>query len=157
MVELFSPLSPEKCGELLRGAIKSQWSSVGGWERRRFFRLRVRSPNIRNSFRTFATVTLIADGPQTRIECRFGVHPVVKALMGFWFCVIVAALIFELVKMWGRQPFDGTPFVVLPFMLLFGFGLVLFGRRMARGEDGILLDFVQTRLQARVLEQSSPP
>jgi hypothetical protein len=84
-------------------------------------------------------------------------HPFVRAVLGLWFCIIVAGLIFELVVALRGANFDAAPPMVLLLMLLFGFGLVRFGRWVARDEQGLLLDFVKATLKARDAADLPPP
>ena len=104
-----------------------------------------------NSFQTRLRATLHTEPAGTRIDARFGVHPLVSAFfaLALVFIVLVGGLhIFGALR---SQPFDRVlPQIVgIGTMFLAAFVVPVVGRYMARDEARILKDFLRQTLDAR--------
>ena len=111
------------------------------------FRIRKRI-SYRNSFQTIVSVTLCADGFQTRVRCRSGIDPFVVALTTGWFGILAAVEIAVGASSLGS---GGVPdsFVVAPLgIMAAGAGIIGWGRWMAEDEFEFVAGFLRSRLQA---------
>lgn len=110
----------------------------------------------RNSFQSFLTATLRRDNGGTIISGRVAMHPFVRVFMFIWFGggILIGGTIFviaigSMVFGSGRQPEGAWLGIVMPPVLLaFGYGLVRFGRYLARHEATFLTDFLIETLEA---------
>jgi hypothetical protein len=110
----------------------------------------------RNSFQTRLSADLKGEGGQTRIYCRISMHPLVAAFMAVWltFVVLIGGVV-VIESMVALASEAQTPKEVWlgvgvpPLLLAFGFGLLRFGRYLARGERQFLIDFVGQTVGAR--------
>ena len=110
----------------------------------------------RRSF--YLSAELIAEGSETRIRCRFSMHPFDKVVRIVWFsglvligggaliaAIIDAALHRDLARVW--------PSIVIPiFMLIFGLVVGGFGHHIARNDQRFLTDFIAETLSARQID-----
>ena len=93
---------------------------------------------------------------ETRITGHFGMHPWTRAFMTFWFGFLIlvggSVCLGTLTRLLSPSHAPvGTAWVgmvVPPGMLLFRFGLVAFGRYLAREEAGFLTGFLVRTLDA---------
>lgn len=165
---LVSPHSPAECAARLAPlidhegtvglALKGMFGSkpVIGEATASSLRLRKRL-GYRNSFQTHLTATLQPTGTGTLITGEFGMHPLVKGFMTVGLGVLaIAAVPFAIYSgvSFLRSPGDDATKhlfgVLVPVaMLAFGFGLVRFGRYLARNEARFLTDFLIQALEAR--------
>jgi hypothetical protein len=157
VVELVSPLSREECEARLRAAtdrdgLLSCFGSrqVVGRVSGGSVRLRKRI-GYRNSFQTFLIGSLKGRDGATIFRGRAGMHPFVTGFMAVWFSLLVliggaafAAAVGGLIAGQG-QPLGA---IIPPLMLVFGVGLVCFGRWLARSEEAYLIAFVADAIDA---------
>jgi hypothetical protein len=151
--QMTSPLSRDELVVRLREQIDSPWTFFGkklvvGQVSRSRLWLRKRT-GYRNSFQTLLTATLsTADSGETLLTCRTGMSAFVIAFMCVWFGgVIWIGGLFVPPLLNGV--FVEPVFLILPGMLLFGAGLVSFGRWLAKGEDELLVSFLEDTVDAR--------
>ncbi len=156
-VELVSPLTREECVRRLRESVDSEWALFGsrpliGRVDDSSFKSRQRK-RYRNSFQTYLRAALEDEGHQTRIRCHFGMHPLVTAFMIFWFSIVLLGT--NLPTLAWLANGGGWEVLALPacglLMVGLGFGLVSFGRFLARGEQVYLQDFLQETLEAHTV------
>jgi len=159
-VRFASALPRSACADRLREAVDSPFvlfgkKSVVGTvgDAKATLRKRIKG---RNSFQSCLRVTLADVSTGTTLECRGGLHLAVIVFMIFWMGVVVLiggsvflAAIIALTTTADSEIPPAMGLVIPPSMLLFGVVLVLFGRRMARGEEAFLLDFVAQTTTAR--------
>ncbi len=155
--DLSSPLSPEQCIQRLRDACDGPSALFGSREvigrlGRDSFRGHIRI-GYRNSFQTYVTAKFLPDGAQTRIRCRFGLHPLVIVFMAIWFGVVLTAsgsiFVVAVVHLIQHTAVGLAGIAVPLLMLAFGYGLVRVGRWIARDEQELLTEFLCTTLHAR--------
>ncbi len=121
---------------------------VVAWRSGRSFRLRKRI-SYRNSFQTILTVSLVAEGNQTRARCRTGLHPFCIVFLAVWFGGIGYSeyAVFESVL---DHAYVGAAAPTIPAMLAaLGAGLVYFGRWISRDEGDFLVEWVRNSLDAK--------
>lgn len=157
IVDLISPLSAEECVQRLRFKTAEGWSgSVVGSVGATSFRLRKRI-GYRNSFQISLYGKIIDESGQTRLHCKVGLHPLVRAFLTVWFggvsigCGAMAIRTIDLLRnTHGALPANGWQALAVPFGML-GFGVVLVrsGKYLARDEPDFLIDFVRRALDAR--------
>jgi hypothetical protein len=160
--DLISPLPCEECVQRLRMKADPAWSgSVVGSVGETSFRWRKRI-GYRNSFQYSLSGKLINDNGQTRLHCRIGLHPFVRAFLVFWFGVVVIGCGMVTVSIVGGLA-RGAPLATLqpgtaiPFLMLAGaFALVMFGRYLGRDESDFLIDVLRQTLDARLLTPVRP-
>jgi hypothetical protein len=121
-------------------------------------RLRARKRTFwyRNSFQTYLSAELVADGSETRIRCRFGMHPFVIAFSVVWLCAATSLCGVALLHFGNSRQAspDAWPGIAVCLLLpAFGWGIVCFGRYLARGEKQFLTDFIRQTLNAMPTEQ----
>ncbi len=96
----------------------------------------------------------------TRIVGRFRMHPVVRVFMSVWFGgLAIMAVVLCLVALFGNADAGRPPFILMLgplLMILFGIGLLSFGRRIARGQVSRLLEFLRVELEAAPEEAAGP-
>jgi hypothetical protein len=156
-VELLSPLPYDECMRRIREEV-DRWPfgarpMVGSL---REGRIRVRQRiGYRNSFQTALTATFTAEGRNTRIRCRFGMHPFVTIFMIYWLSM-VAWFGLHALSTTGVAPINPAQngaaaiFALMPLLMFcFGLGLMGFGRYLARDEQAFLTDLLITKLDAR--------
>jgi hypothetical protein len=154
-----SPLSPEACMDRLRAETGSIWNPLAAWTspvrgsvNERGFRI-VRAIHYRNSMQSEATGTWTSEGSGTRIDVQFAMNRIGAIAMSVWLAFVGAFAI-----LWAFVPHaassHGGPAAALwlvewiPYwMLLFGIGLVYFGRWLARGDNAFLIDFLRRTLE----------
>jgi hypothetical protein len=157
-LDLISPLPRDECVRQLRERTGCGWLPFGpkavvGRVGRRSLCLRKRI-YYASSFQSILFASLVDDGRQTRLHCRFGMHPFVMLFIA-WFVVAI---------MFGGAPFvdpivrelqgDGPsqawmdPIARLGLLLFTG-ALVAFGRFLARNEREFLENFLYATIDAR--------
>ncbi|MGD9367727.1 MAG: hypothetical protein PVH87_18650 [Desulfobacteraceae bacterium] len=111
----------------------------------------------RNSFQIMLKASLKEDSGGTTIICRFGLHTFVKFFMYFWFGFIVLfGGIFWIVVvgahiLTGKIP-EGEAWMgvlIPPILVVFGIGLLKFGKYLSKDEPGFLKDFLINLLDAK--------
>lgn len=160
-IDLVSPLRRDECVRRLREHVDAGFGISGmrpviGQIRETSFTLRQRV-GYRNSFKTVLRGTFVDELRGTRLHCRSGVHPFVRVFILLWLAVVAVAacaLGFPVVS----SLIHGTPSRAAPpiavvvgpaLMFCFGVALAKVGRRMARGEQQYLVEFLAKRLDAR--------
>ncbi len=157
-IELLSPLSPDECEARLREVTDRE--GPRGWfgSHPVISRISLRSVQLRkrvgfhNSFQTYLVCSLEGGTGGTRLRGEIGPHPLLPVFLSVW-CGLVGLVGVGTVIAGVRALFvgGGPPLraAVIPFALLaFVFGLVRFGRWLARGEDQFLITFVEGVLGA---------
>jgi hypothetical protein len=148
-----SPLSRDELASTLREQIDSPFvlfgkkTFIGRASASRIWI--VRRVGYRNSFQTVLTATLsTSDSGGTLLRCRTGMSAFVIAFLSVWFggVLTIGGAVVSL-------PFIEAAWkpelLILPAMLLFGVGLVSFGRWLAKGEDELLVSFLEDAVDAR--------
>jgi hypothetical protein len=164
-IELISPLPQEECIARLRQAVGSEWSLSGGAPAigrvgDASFRIRKRLPAaVHNSFQTRLRGTLSPAGTGTHLHCHLGMHPLIGIFMPLWFCLVLAFAAGWIVigverGATGMQFWAGL--IIPVFMLVFGVGLIAFGRFLARNERPFLLDFLRQTVDAQPIARQEP-
>ena len=110
------------------------------------------------------TASLNPLGGGTELDCRIGLHPMVKAFMAVWFGFLgLGFLVLILASAGGLgeagQPgvLPGAVAVIVPVaLMLFGVLLVRFGKYLSRGETVFLTGFLKDLLEAREVVQAEP-
>lgn len=166
-IQLLTPLTPTECASRLTAAIDTQRSAfisfagffgsrpVVGRVTESSLRLRKRI-GYRNSFQSFLTATMQRGTEGTVISGEVAMHPFVRAFMFVWFSGVVliggtmfiatlGSLLFGSGH-WAQNSWLGV--VIPPVMLAFGYGLIRFGRHLARDEAKFLTDFLIQTLDA---------
>ena len=114
---------------------------------------------VNNSFAPFFYGRLEADTSGTRIVGQFKMHPFVRIFMIAWFGGLAAGSLGLLVASIAGKVEPQAPLILVvgaPLaMFLFGFGLVRFGRWLARGQRQRLEDFIKHDMGARRQETGS--
>ncbi len=159
-IDLASPLRREECIRRLQEKTDSNWTIFGfraviGHIGERSFSLRKRI-FYANSFQTIVRGTFIEESRQTRLHCRFGLHPFVAGFMIFWFSgvtlfggTILLTTISALIAGSALNAHSLAGIGIPLLMLVFGFGLVSLGRSFARDEQTYLVEFLIKTLDAR--------
>jgi len=149
--QMTSPLSRDEVVAALNGQIDSPWRFFGkkaviGKANRSRLWLSKRI-NYRNSFQTVLSATLADHDRGTLLKVRTGMSEAVMAFLFVWFGGVLtiggAVVSLPFIEAWKPE------FLLLPGMLLFGVGLVTFGRWMAKGEDKFLVSFLEDAVDAR--------
>lgn len=157
-IQLLSPLTPAECVSRLAGVIDTERSAIFSLARSRpvvgrvtdsFLRLRKRI-RYRNSFQSFLTATMRPEAGGTLISGEVAMHPFVRVFMFMWLggVLLIGGTMFlatvgSMVIGSGSHHQNAWMGVVIPpVMLAFGFGLVCFGRYLAREEARFLKDFL---------------
>lgn len=168
-IRLRSPLSPAECAARLLAAIDPEPSVLGSWSntslsrpvigsvRGSVLRLRKRTDLYRNSFQTHLSAELRPVGEGTLVVGHAGMHPFVRVFMALWFTFLaLIAGVMVLMLTLGHAA-DAPPakneggwwmLLILPGLLVFGVGLVKFGRYLARTEGNFLEEFLARTLDA---------
>jgi hypothetical protein len=117
----------------------------------------------RNSFQSHLTATLRPEAGGTVISGEVAMHPFVRVFMFIWFggviliggTMFVAAIgtIFFGSGSQHQNAWMGA--VIPPVMLVFGFGLLRFGRYLARDETRFLTDFLIQTLKAHAQDRAA--
>ena len=164
VIDLVSPLRRADCVGELRAHVDDPWNLTGlrpiiGWIGPTSFSLR-RRLGYRNSFRTVLRGTFVEESQQTRVHCRIGISPFVRAIMlinlasiALCGCVIAGTAAVGLLPS-STASTATVPLiaVVVPlFMLCFCIALLAGGRYLARGQDHELVEFLTERLKAHVV------
>jgi hypothetical protein len=164
--QLFAPLTPAECAARLAPCVgEDRLFSFAAWSDGKPLVGRVTESSLRlrkricyrNDFQPVlrATVNAVAGG--TSISARCGLSLSVRISMSIWFGALIAlngpmlyATLTSIVAGNGgvrTGQWLGVGAVTL--MLIFGVGLLVFGRHLARGEDRYLRDFIVQTLDAR--------
>jgi len=166
-IELLTPLTPEECASRLMAVIDTERSAlfsfaalfgtrpVIGRVTDSSLRLRKRI-GYRNSFQSFLTATMRREAEGTVISGEVAMHPFVRIFMIIWFSgvILIGGTIFlvtigSLISHSAHQQQNAwVGAVIFPAMLVFGYGLIQFGRYLARGEAPFLEDFLIQTLGA---------
>jgi hypothetical protein len=160
VVDLVSPLRRNECVRRLREHVDAGLGISGmrpviGEIGETSFTLRPRI-GYRNSFKTVLRGTFVEEGRGTRLHCRVGVHPFIRAFMLFWLagwvlsaCVVEPPYVLALIH--GTLPSAVPPIAnALPvLMFCFGIALTKVGRLTGRDEQQYLVEFVANWLDAR--------
>jgi hypothetical protein len=148
-IVILSDLPPIECAARLDEAVgteRSLFKPVVGSVRQRSLRLRKRLPfQFYNSFQTFFTATIAADGTGTVIRGWMGMH---------WFVIVFLAV--SLIAIALSSVNAAAPGALLG-MLGFLAGLAAFGRFLARGEAEFLLDFLVKTVEGRIQNPTPSP
>ena len=109
-----------------------------------------------NSFQPVLTATLRSDANGTKVSGRIGMPLDVKVVMCLYFAIIGSVFIVSVLShiLDGEIP-KGSDwmFVILPpIMIIFGFGLLKFGKYLARNEPLFLINFLIDLLDAKEIE-----
>jgi hypothetical protein len=160
-IELVSPLSHEESEARLRAAtdrdgLLSCFGSrpVVGKVSGGSVRLRKRI-GYTNSFQTFLVGSLEVRDDVTMFRGRAGMHPLVIGIMAVYFGLLTFIGAPAFVAAEGGQ---GLPLgAITPLlMLVFGVGLVWFGRWLARDEEAYLVAFVTRAIAAGRAQEAEP-
>jgi hypothetical protein len=144
-IELVTSTPLEECALRLREALAS------GCVRGRFDGTKLviaRTITYRNSFQTRLVADLVEENGQTRIRCKFGMHPFVIVFMMIWLLGLFlagggAAFLAMAEFLAGSPSDDNCASGLFPGMIMmFGLGLLAVGRIVARGEKEFLIAFV---------------
>ena len=162
-----SDLTKDECiRQLLRHTGRGGWTpwaegTIAAKIRGDHFTLFAWGPaNLRNSFAPRFYGRLEEDKGKTHICGRYRMHPILEAFLAVWFggLVVMAALILFLPpSAWGagRSP-SGFAVVGPVGMMVLGFGMVRFGRWLARGQAESLRSFLARELKAQPPVENSP-
>jgi len=117
----------------------------------------------RNSFQSFLAATLRPEAGGTVISGEVAMHPFVRVFMLIWFggVILIGGTMF--VATVGTMLFgSGSQYqnawmgaVIPPILLAFGFGLVRFGRYLARDETRFLTGFLIQTLNAHAQDRAA--
>ncbi len=118
------------------------------------FRLFAQGPKyVQNSFVPLFYGRVEATTEGARIIGRFRMHLFVRVFMGVWFGgLTIMAIVLPTVALFGSARADKPPFIFIVgplLMILFGIGLLTFGRWVARGQVARIHEFLRTDLDAR--------
>jgi hypothetical protein len=167
-IQLLTPLTPTECALRLTAAIDAERSAffslagllgskpVAGRVTESSLRLRKRI-GYRNSFQSFLTATMQQELGGTVISGEVGMHPFVRVSMFIWFggVILIGGTIFAASissMIFGSGSLRQNAWlgaVIPPVMLAFGYGLIRFGRYLARHDARFLTDFLIQTLDAR--------
>jgi hypothetical protein len=172
-IRLFTPFPPEECIKRLNAAIDTSHSAliswalfygskpVVGYAKETSFWLMQRK-RYGNSFKPLLTASMRPEDGGTLISGTFAMHPLVRAFLFLWFggALIMGGILFVFVvsgTLTQLEPHQNTwlAVVVPPLVLAGGFGLIGFGRYLARNESKFLKDFLIQTLIARAQDQTS--
>ncbi len=162
-VTFITPLSPQDCTTRLKANIDSGWAPFGTTPVRGSvgdtrFQLRKRI-RYNNSFQTCCYGRLETSGSGTLIHCRFGLNRFAIVFMVIWFGFFAAITAGFILGLATYQPSGASNETVAGFpvfliaMPVFGVAAILFGRYLARDEQGFLSDFICAVLDAKVTDQ----
>lgn len=157
-IQLLSPLTPAECVSRLAGVIDTERSAIFSLARSRpvvgrvtdsFLRLR-RRIGYRNSFQSFLTATMRPEAGGTLISGTVAMHPFVRVFMFMWLggvlllggTMFIATVSSMVIGSDSHHQNAWMGVVIPPAMLAFGFGLMCFGRYLAREEARFLTDFL---------------
>ena len=167
IVELLAPYPVEECKRRLEAEMNAPLSILALAEARpligrlRGNHLRARSRVWYRRSQTYLSAELIAEGSETRIRCRFSMHPFYKVVRIVWFsglaligggalvaAIIDASLHRDVARVW--------PSIVIPiFMSIFGFVVAGFERHITRTDTSFLSDFITQILNARRIDPAN--
>lgn len=164
-IQLLAPLTPAECASRLSVAIDAErltMFSVAGWSGSRPVVGRVTNSSLRlrkrlkyrNSFQSFLTATMRPEAGGTLISGEVAMHPFIRVFMVVWLgnvglIGVLMLLVTISSMMMGSDHADQDAWmgVVIPaVMFAFGFGLVGFGRYLARDEGRFLTNFLMQTL-----------
>lgn len=146
---VISPLPLDDYTRRLREQIDPWWKVFGSRPligRLKGNRLKVRKRiGYGNSFQTRLKADLSKYPGGTRIACRFGTHPFATGFLMVWLIAVAAFFLAALghVLTLGEVG-DRLPFLIVPLFML-GVGAVMYpiGRRLARNEQGEILQILK--------------
>ncbi len=153
---MVSPLPIETCRTLLLNEIERRHGAratrpVRGRLGRKALFVRRRLDK-RNSFQTWMRAELSDRDGQTVFRCRFGMHPLVRLFLTFWFATIagLALIVIESQRFLIEMPAnsDLAAFGLLAGLALLGSLITRSGRHKARGQRQFLIDFLRRSVQA---------
>jgi hypothetical protein len=164
-IDLVSPLARDDCVHRLRGLTGSFWiifgsrPLIGRVDEISFsVRMRMKNNNM-NSFQTSLYGVFEQESRQTRLRCRFGLHPTVVALIIFWIgglSLIGAAVVVNAIVHSSSGSAPSLIALAGPFLMVgFAVALVKFGRYVARDEASDMLDILAKSLNTRVVPGSA--
>jgi len=166
-IQLLTPLTPAECASRLTASIDTERSAlfsfvgmfgsrpVVGRVTESSFRIR-KSIGYRNSFQSVLTATMRWEAGATVISGEVAMHPFVRVFMFIWFggVILIGGTIFlagigsMISGSSSQQQKAWLGVVIPPVMLAFGYGLIRFGRYLARHEASFLTDFLIRTLDA---------
>jgi hypothetical protein len=159
-VTLVSPLPREECVRRLRERAAPMWTMYGslpvaGRIEETGFHIHQRR-RMKNSFRMHLWASLEQWTGQTCIRCRFGMNPFAEVFLILWVGLVLSGLAVTassaLTSLVNEGNWENTWIVLPPLAMLgFGYGLVRFGKYIARCERAFLLEFLRETLDARPL------
>jgi hypothetical protein len=159
-IDLVAPLPRDECVRRLRDLTDGIWTIFGsrpliGRIGETSFSVRMRLKNTKNSFQACLNGVLEQESRQTRLRCRFGLHPTVVAFMIFWMGGLLLAGVAGVVNAITHTTSVSIG-LAIPFLMAgFGFGLLRFGRYLARDEPADMLDILAKSLDARAVPGST--
>ena len=106
----------------------------------------------RNSFQSLLKATIRPDAAGPVISGKIMIHPFIQMFMFAWFLISGTMLIMRAAPVLGlgnSGQNTGMAMIIPLFMLVFGIGLILFGRHVARDEAPFLIDVLIRTLDAR--------
>ncbi len=105
----------------------------------------------RNSFQTLLKADVLSDGAGARLSCRVGMALATMLFVIVWMGLVVViggGVVLALLS-GGAGEVPVWSFAIVPYLLLFGAGMLVVGRWLARHEGRFLLDFLCRELDAR--------
>ena len=158
--DLISPLPRDECVRRLRALTGRAWivfsgRPVIGYVGERSLRLSKRVW-YHNSFQVCLFGDFLEENDQTRLRCRFGIHPLDAAFMAVWFAGVLliggamsATTVASLLS--GRDSIPANAWLVIVFPLLMlglGVAMITFGKFLSRNERRFLIDFLGRTIDA---------
>jgi hypothetical protein len=167
-INLVTPYGQAECVSRLNAVIDSENSilasfaalrgskAVVGWVTESSMRLRKRI-GYGNSFQSYLTATMWPEAGGTAISGKIAMHPLVRVAMIVWFGAIVymaggpflRTVYLRIVGFPAEYENVEVLLIAFPVMLACGFGLIAFGRYLARSEARFLTEFLIRELDAR--------
>jgi hypothetical protein len=119
------------------------------------FRLFARGPKyVQNSFVPLFYGRVEATTEGARVVGRFRMQLFVRVFIGVWFGgLTIMAIVFPAVALIGRSSAGRPPLILIIgplLMILFGIGLLSFGRWVARGQVARIHEFLRTDLDGQL-------
>lgn len=157
-----SPLGT--CCSQLNLKIDQPWTIMGDrpvigriYETKLWMRKRIR---YRNPFQILLRARLFEQAGSTHIQCYFSMRPFVVIFLTMWFggVLLLGGGVFLMCLAGLILAYQSMPagtwmgLLIPPWMVLFGFGIIQFGRYLARDERQFLLDFLCETLMARPVD-----
>jgi hypothetical protein len=125
------------------------------------FRLFAQGPKyVQNSFVPLFYGRVEATTEGARVIGRFRMHLFVRVFMGVWFGgLTIMAIVIPAVALFGTASAGRPPFILIIgplLMILFGIGLLSFGRWVAREQVASIHEFLRTDLDGRLESVHGP-